>query len=515
MSRIGRTLAAPTGAVALALALAVGLIAGLVLVLIAARMSPLVALGAAMGVGGTLCLLKYPHWGLYALAFIVPAERFGRISDDTSSFSLSVTRALGFLMFAILVTHRLTGRKGFFISMPLMLWTAFVGVGILTLLHTSDLIPGVKIASGYVGNILFLLIITNLALTDRPEETKRHVYMCIVSWLLASTLIALYSIYDWHLGSGRSGGIPLGDVDPQAGAQLAQYRWTTIWEDRAELETLGGSIRRSMGSTSHAAVFGINLIMTVPFFLWVIRVCKTRWVQLASWAALGATMYCVLLSNTRAALLMAAGTLGLCVITGLVRVTIWMILGLIAAIAAIPLFVPVDIFERILDFSNYTVGKSEAMRIRIEYWWAGYRAIADHFLLGCGLANEKIGLEYLTHPIEGRSHMHNMYIQSAMDVGIFGMWLLFAFMASVALRCQRGRAAFRKLNEAPEYWMMTASLILLISVYVYALQVDVFYFPLKGFWLIAGLIIVMTRVAHLESRARAATPPLTEVRSDE
>lgn len=63
--------------------------------------------------------------------------------------------------------------------------------------------------------------------------------------------------------------------------------------------------------------------------------------------------------------------------------------------------------------------------------------------------------------------------------------------------------------------MMTASLILLISVYVYALQVDVFYFPLKGFWLIAGLIIVMTRVAHLESRARAATPPVTEIRSDE
>jgi O-antigen ligase len=488
------------------LPISIGLLGGIVFVVLATKLSPVMALGAVAGVVAAMVFLRNPTWSLYALAFVAPIERFGRISDDTSTFNISITRGLGMLALFVLLIDRLVRRKEIRLNPTLLLWSAFVATGLITLAYTSDLIPGVKIAGGYVGNILFLFVILNLALAPTPKETLRRVEICVLFWLAASIVVALYSIYDWHLGSGLTGGIPLGDVDPQAGAQLAKYRWSTIWEDRAELETLGGfAIRRSMGPTSHAAIFGINLIMTIPFFFYIIRTHAGRWLHATMWLGVIVSMYCVLLTNTRASLLLLVGVLGLCVLTGLVRVRVWMLLGALLLAAAVPFFIPVDIVRRIFDTQNYLPSKSAAMSVRIDYWGSGLRAFADQWLLGQGLANEHVVLEFLRNPIEGQSHVHNMFLQTLVDVGVIGWAIFMAFIASIVYACHHGRRLYRELDAPREFWFMTAAGILIIAVLVFGLQVDVFYFPLKGWWLIIGLMLVMGRLAS----QRAASAELT------
>jgi len=334
-----------------------------------------------------------------------------------------------------------------------------------------------------------------------------------LGWVYQSfpMLIAAYSIYDWHLGSGAGNVIQVGVVDPQAGAQLAANRWSTVWYDTAEHEALGGqAIRRSMGSTSHATVFGINLAMTIPFFFYVLRTCKGRLLHSLVWGGLAMTAYCTLLNNTRAALLLVVGIVGLCVLLGLLRVTFWLVMAGIGILIAAPLFIPVDIFRRVLDFQNYTSGNSEAMRIRIDYWGSGFRAFRENWIGGNGLANQKIAVQYLRNPIPGKSHMHNIYLQTLVDVGIFG-WILFAvFLGSVMYACLHARKNFRKLEMPREFWMATAACVLVVSVLIYGLQVDVLYFPIKSFWLIIGLSIVMARYSDVLMCRKHGLPDLRE-----
>ena len=488
------------------LAAGVGLIGGIGIAFIGARISPLLGLAGVLGAGATAFFLRFPVLALYALAFAVPVERFGRISDDTSTFTLSITRGIGVLAMMALVPVLVMHRRRPFVNGALLLWTVFTGICLLTLTYTSDLIPGVRVAAGYVGNILFLFTVMNLVRGDTVEETRHRAHITIIWWLVASTAVALYSIYDWHLGSGRTGGIPVTDINPQAGAQLAEYRWSTVWMDSAEEMTLGGlSIRRSMGSTSHAAVFGINLIMSIPFYFYVI--CRERGRALAAlmWVGLAASLYCVLLTNTRATLAVAIGVMGLCVLFRLVRITSAMIMGGIVLVLVAPFALPEDIFDRVLDWKNYSTTRSAAMQIRLDYWVAGRHAIADHWLLGNGMGNQRVVLDYLRNPIEGKSHMHNIYLQTLMDVGVVGWAVFLAFLGVVVRSSVRAMRIFRAIGDRPSHEFMSAAVVLIIGVLVYGLQVDVFYFPLKAWWLVLGLVFVMSH--HAEQAAKSIQSP--------
>jgi len=390
-----------------------------------------------------------------------------------------------------MLIHHLIRRKPLLFSRPLALWSLYTLFGLLTLTYSSDFISGVKIASGAVGNILFLFVLSNLFLADSRREMRKRANTAILLWLVASMGVAFYSVYDWHLGSGRTGGIPVGQIDPQAGAQLAQYRWNTVWEDTAEGEALAGlSLRRSMGSTSHAAVFGVNLAMTIPFFLYFLFHRKeSTWLRAALGAGLLATFYCMLLTNTRSVLLLGAGVMALSALWGLLPIRGWMLLaGVVMAIVGL-LVIPVDVFNRIFDFQNYTSHKSYAMRIRFDYWHAGLKSISEHLLGGAGLGNRKVVLEHLRNPLEGRSSVHNIYIQTMMDTGVFGWMVFILFLASVQWCAARAAKTLKRIGAMEEYWMFVAAQILFIGVLVYGLQVDVFYFPLKGWWLIAGLAV--------------------------
>jgi hypothetical protein len=66
-----------------------------------------------------------------------------------------------------------------------------------------------------------------------------------------------------------------------------------------------------MGSTSLAAVFGINLLMSLPFFMYFIRVPREMTFRGLMLVGLAATLYCLLLTNTRSAILVRRPDSGL------------------------------------------------------------------------------------------------------------------------------------------------------------------------------------------------------------
>jgi hypothetical protein len=470
------------------LALLVGLAGGVAFALGSVETSPVMALAGLIGLGAVLFLLREPVLGLYLLAAMVPIERFGRFSDDTAVFEISIMRVAGMVVFLLLLIHCVLRGHRMVITAPLVIWTVYVAIALISLTYSSDLKGGQQIAGGAAGNIIFMLTISSLVYADDFDEMVRRAKIAIICWLAASAAVCAYSIYDWHFGSGGVGGIPIDSVDPQAGAQLLEHKWSTVWLDTAEEGLSGLSLRRSMGSTSHAAVFGINLLMSIPFFVYFIKISRGNLMKGLMLIGLAATLYCLLLTNTRAVILIAIPTFGLCMLRGMIPFRGWMILASLVVVSGSLFILPADIFNRILNVQNYEVGNSDAMRVRFEYWEAGFRAIFDNWATGVGVGNRLVMLSYLRRPIEGHSTMHNIYLQTALDVGLFG-WLAFiGYILTTLFQTEKLIKGLRREGFSDAYWMAVSAEVLILTVIIFGFQVDVFFFPLKAWWLVASLM---------------------------
>ena len=93
--------------------------------------------------------------------------------------------------------------------------------------------------------------------------------------------------------------------------------------------------------------------------------------------------------------------------------------------------------------------------------------------------------------------MHNFYLQTALDTGLFGLAIFLCFLVSL-LRWTSGVArALRRDRRGDEYLLVLAIQIMMVTVLLYGLQVDVFFFPLKAWWLSAGIVVALhTRLAR-------------------
>jgi hypothetical protein len=465
--------------------------AGILLALAAARSSPYLALGAVAGLIVFAVLVYEPSLGLVLTAALVPIERVGRLTDDAEMYTVSLMRIAGVMVLGALLLNRALKRQGFVVGTPFLMYGAFVAFSLLSISYSDDLVKSVQMSFTFLGNLLFLFLIVNLT------KDRRYLNAAICAWLLSTVLTGVYATYDWHFGSGETGGFTASaDQDPGRG-RTTDERLSAVWEDNAEQESLGVAVRRSMGPTSHAAVFGINLMMSLPFFLYAMRLTRSR-LLVAAIAVSGAFVaYNIFLTNTRSVMITTAIVCVLCLLFGLVRVTLGKVLVALAVGAVLLFLVPADTYSRSLDFAQYFSDRSATLRFRQAYWQAGIEAIRDHWLTGLGSGNEQAVMSYVRIDAPEASNLHNEYLQTMMEVGVLPAMTFFGFVGLVFVYARRASSAFRRLaRDSDENFFLRAAQVVMITVLLYGLQVDVFHFPLKGWWLVAGLVCVLANVAR-------------------
>ncbi|MDQ8180643.1 O-antigen ligase family protein [Pelagicoccus sp. SDUM812005] len=452
--------------------------------------SPAIALAMGLSIPIAIATLRWPFFGFAFLTFLLPLERIQRFTDDTSEFTISIMRFVALGTLAVLMLYRITRKERIIWDKSWILYGGYVIIASFGLFVSSD-VGGTKRALGTIGaNCIFLFMYLNFF------RTRKQIYAILGIWIGASLLAVLYSTYDWHLGSGRDEGIQT-EVDPGKGAQTTENRWSTVWQDRAEWETLGGhALRRSMGPTSHAAVYGINMIMTLPFLIYLLQRSQRQiWRMTALASALGLTLYNVMLTNTRAVMLQAALTCALCIGLGLFKIrTFHLLIGIVVAGIGL-LLMPPDVYNRILDIENYDLENSAAMRVRIEYWKAGMRIINDNWLVGMGVGNEYEIPKYVKGGLTAeKSTVHNTFLQFFLEVGVFGWLLFYSFVGTLLYYANKAARTFKPRPDWQlEYKILVAIQVAMVSVLTFGLQVDVFLFPLKGWWLLATIATVLYR----------------------
>lgn len=458
------------------LALTAGCLGGILLVLLANQLSPLIAIGLCLGIVVAIATVIRPDLALALTVFVIPIERLGRFTDDSSMYTLSLMRVVGVLALGCLVINVLIRKKKFLFGRPFFLYSGYCAIAILSITYTNDLLGAVRASGAVVANLMFFFLIINMV------RSWRQVRIVIIIWLTSSVFVGGYTVYNWHYGNQSTEELEIGKT---------RNRFNTVLEDTSEVQSLD-KVARASGTTSHPAVYGINMVLTLPFFAYLFRFAKSKIQTMVLTIGLLIVLYNILLTNTRAVLLVAIMVFVLAVFKRLIRVSPGRFIALLVICAGMLPFVPAAVYDRVLSVSNYTYERSATLRIRLEYWQAGLQIAQDNWLLGIGVGNQKTVPNYIKSITAKETSVHNEFLETLMEVGVPGWLLFFSFVGTILFCTSKAAGRYRQIpSMQEEYWFMIASQIAIIITLLFGLQVDVFHFPLKGWWLIAGLSWVM------------------------
>lgn len=466
-------------------------------VVLAAAKSPWIALGAVAGGAIVLSMFLSPAICFYLVALSLPLERIGRLTEDFSSFTISLSRIVGLIALMAFLLHVLIQRRRIRFGMAFWLYagyTALAALGILWALQEKD---ALRDTQRIIGNLLFFFLIINIA--TRYSMLR----IGVMVWLMANVGSAGYAAYSYHFSSGS------GIEESEMGS--TGQRFTAVVSDGAEESSLGGRVKRAYGTTSHPGVFGLNLVMTLPFFAWVMRGRRAA-IQLLWAAGFGLCLYGIFLSNTRFVFVIAVLVLAWTVLSRMwdVPPLAWVALVL-AGVSAVPLL-PGDFVARTLDPSLYSSTKSNAIRIRFKMLDKSIDLLTNHWLLGIGVGNQDIIPAMITDEQGGRitpdgqkASAHNEFVWTMVEVGLFGWLLHFAFVGVVIWASLRAGSVLKRMRDPEsqeQFWLLKAVQITLIAIPLFGVQSEVFHFALKGWWFAAGIAWVF----YLATRRISALP---------
>lgn len=487
------------------LVLATGMGGAVAVALAASQTSPLVGLLAVLALAGGVGIVLYPRFALCVLCFSLPFERIGRFTNDTDAVTISISRVVGVAALVALLLWVAVKREKLHFGWAVWLYAGFAFVGLLSNAWTATPSETFKDSLRIVGNLLFFFYVINAI---RDYKTAK---LAISVWLCASFLAGFYSLSDYLVFRSA----PLSETEVGLTAQRSAG---TVVSDGSESRSLGMNVIRMFGTTSHPALFGLNNIMVLPFIFWAIR--RAQGVsRMFLWLLLLVPAACILLSNTRAVILLSMFTVAFAVVRRLLKVTPQLCMSLLAVGAVTAALIPSDVYRRSFDLSLYTAQGGEAVRSRLKLLSASMELLRENFITGIGVGDQTTLVNMIKDENTGflstdglRASAHNEFIWILVEVGVFGYALHFGFVWLVTAASFK---AARRLRDDPEkrdeYFFLIACQGVLIGVLIWAFQSAPFHYPLKGWWLTAAISYVLWNRGRDESSVKGQPGPIDPV----
>jgi O-antigen ligase len=252
------------------------------------------------------------------------------------------------------------------------------------------------------------------------------------------------------------------------------------------------------------------MIMTLPFLIYLLRFAQNNLLRGVWFLSIVIVLYNILLTNTRATMVGALAALLLSGVFRLYPIKPWRLIAVgMLALLLIPL-TPNTVIRRALSYANYTYTQSATLRARVAFWQAWGKVAREHWLTGIGLGDDiTLSKYYDQSELPPRMSVHNHFLATFMELGLFGWMLFMAFLGSVFWSTQKAIRFFRnRPADHPQHVFLLGCQVCFFTLLLYGLQCDVFYMPLKGWWLIVGL----SHSLYLQARREpswAGTQPST------
>ncbi len=356
------------------------------------------------------------------------------------------------------------GKRTFrFKSMDLAVLVFFIfmlGGGICSVGGGASLQPALV----YLCFMLGYFLMVNLIRSDL--WLKR----CIYSASLGAFLVAGYGVYQNFFGEQD-----------------------TTWQDTEMFEDISG---RVVSTFENPNVLGEYLVMMIPMVLAVMLISKSRSGRLGSFLTLCLACACLVFTWSRGAWL---GIILATLVFFLVytRKTMALCLAALFLIPFLPMVLPETILTRFTSIGDLA---DSSTSYRVSIWQASVKIIEDNPLSGIGIgtgAFSKVYPLYSLAGIETAPHSHNLFLQTAIEVGVPGLVALVAVIFTFAQgsfgffkKCKGGNMQSGKLLSLGIFAGVMGVLLQGLTDYIwYNYRVYLM------FWLVIGLAEAVRRVS--------------------
>lgn len=309
---------------------------------------------------------------------------------------------------------------------------------------------------------------------------------CIVSACLGAFAVAGYGVYQNFFGEQD-----------------------TTWQDTEMFEEISG---RVVSTFENPNVLGEYLVMMIPVIFAVMLISKSKAGRLGSFLTLCLACACMVFTWSRGAWLgiMLATLVFFLIYT---RKTMALCLAALFLIPFLPLILPETILTRFTSIGDLA---DSSTSYRVSIWQASVKIIGEYPLTGIGVGTGAFSRVYPLYSlagIESAPHSHNLFLQTAIEVGVPG---LITLLAVIVLFAQGSFSFFKKCKDGDMKSGKLLSLGFFAGMVGVLLQglTDYIWYNYRlylMFWLVIGLAEAVRRVS-LESEGR--DPSLMQTESE-
>ena len=230
-------------------------------------------------------------------------------------------------------------------------------------------------------------------------------------------------------------------------------------------------------------------ILVIPILFYAMRTARTTPIRMATLLLLGINLFSLYFTFSRAAWL---GLVAASVVMAFYekRAVLWITVAGIVVVSFLLFTTPQG--ERFFQSMNGVDGGG-----RLPVLAFGAQQVAAHPLLGIGYGRESM-VRALSVPAEMRDvgfwHLHNLFLQTALEMGIPGSLLLLAVIVGLARVFHQG---YRRARNPRDRRFMVAMQMVLVA-YLVRNQFDVLYVnaPAALFWILMGLGVRQSQILH-------------------
>ena len=362
----------------------IGFILGVIVAVVTHTFNPLLVLGGILAVVWAYLVLIRPEIGVLTMFFAMPF---------LPTMVLAAIVIYTFLCFCIKLLRGKRVLRFEPIDIVVIAFTAILFSGGIITLSPDSLKPA----------LLMVCLIMGYFLTVELIESREWLVRCSVTAVVSASLVSLYGIITYYTGSGY---------------------YSKAWLDS---DMFNGISNRAVSTLENPNMLGEYLILLLPIAL-VMLIGKGEGLRklpaLFCIALMGA---CLLLTWSRGAWLALIVAL-VCFLFMWHYRSIWLVLLGVASIPILPSILPQSIINRFASIGNMS---DSSTSYRVYIWRAAVNMLKDNAVAGIGIGESawrRLYPLYAYMGIEVAPHSHNLFIQTWLELGVFGFAALVVFI---------------------------------------------------------------------------------------
>lgn len=440
----------------------IAFILGMISGLLSAVIDPVLIFALIVVVAFIYIVLAVPEFGVVSIAFLMPflptMVLAGLAIFVCIAFAIKLIRGKRVLDFGLL---------DFFVALFAVM-TGFAGI--------------VSMSSGSImPALLFVCLISGYFMVSCCIRSAEWIYRIILSTVTSAMIVSLYGIVQYAFGTFGA----------------------NAWLDSDLFEGIAG---RAVATLENPNMLGEYLVLVLPMALALLLV-KDGGNKKYSFMCTATMAMCLLLTWSRGAWLgfMFAVVVFLLIWT---KRSMWIFAAGILSLPVLPFILPDSIINRFTSIGNMA---DSSTSYRVSIWRGAVHMLRDNFFGGIGVGESawyKVYPDYTLPGIEAAPHSHNLFIQVALEQGIFGLivfliilFLLIRISFNLFARMAKKSDSITEVYRYNTRLMIAGPLCGLAGVLLQGLT-DYSWYNYRVyliFWLVLGLIPALVKSSDRET----------------